>query len=163
MSAAAAALALAKEPRRTLAMRLADPAGTLAYLSLIFGLLLVSFPMAFPRMIIASWQNASLTPVMILLTVSLNLGLYLTVAHRRSAKPGIIAAACLGSAPVFVLAGLNFVLQATIAHTLAGTQPNALARVNEEILAHTYFALIAAIFGPFLLIRLGQQFKKTDS
>jgi len=38
-----------------------------------------------------------------------------------------------------------------------------LRRVLEEILAHTYFALIAAIFGPFLLIRLGQQFKKTDS
>jgi len=163
VSASASAPALAKEPRRTLAMRLADPAGTLAYLSLIYGLLLVSFPMAFPRTIVASWQNASLTPVMILLTVSVNLGLYLTVAHRRSARPGMVASACLGSAPVFVLAGLNFVLQATISHTLAGSQPNALARVNEEILAHTYFALIAAIFGPFLLIRLGQQFKRTDS
>jgi uncharacterized membrane protein len=163
VSASASAPALAKEPRRTLAMRLADPAGTLAYLSLFFGLLLVSFPVAFPRMIVASWQNASLTPVMILFTVSVNLGLYLTVAHRRSAKPGIIAAACLGSVPVFVLAGLNFVLQATITHTLSGNLPNALAQTNEEILAQTYFGLIAAIFGPFLLIRLGQQFKKTDS
>jgi hypothetical protein len=68
----------------------------------------------------------------------------------------------LGSVPVFLLAGLNFLLQATIAHTLSGNIPNALARVNEEILAHTYFALIAAIFGPFLLIRLGQQFRNTN-
>jgi hypothetical protein len=163
VSASASAPALAKELRRTLAMRLADPAGTLAYLSLIFGLLLVSCPRAFPRMIVASWQNASLTPIMILFTVSVNLGLYLTVAHRRSAKPGIIASACLGSTPVLVLASLNFVLQATISHTVSGNLPNALARVNEEIVAHTYFALIAAIFGPFLLIRLGQQLKKTDS
>jgi len=99
---------------------------------------------------------------MILFTVSLNLGLYLGVAHQRSAKPGILASACLGSAPVFLLAGLNFLLHADIAHTLSGNIPNALARVDEEILAHTYFALIAAIFGPFLLIRLGQQFRNTN-
>lgn len=144
-------------------MRLADPAATLACVSLIFGLLLVSFPVSFPRMIIASWQNASLTPILILFTVSVNLGLYLTVAHHRSAKPGIIAAACLGSTPVLVLAGLNFLLQAAISSILSGTMPNALARVNEEILANTYFALIASIFGPFLLIRLAQQFRETDS
>jgi hypothetical protein len=99
---------------------------------------------------------------MILFSVSLNLGLYLSVTHRRSAKPGLVASACLGSVPVFVLAGLNLVLQASIAHTLSGDLPNGLAHVNEEILAHTYFALIAAIFAPFLLIRLGQQFSKTD-
>lgn len=155
----AAAPALAKEQSRTLAMRLADPAGTLACVSLIFGLLLVIFPVGFPRVIIENWQNARLTPVMILFTVSLNLGLYLSVAHRRSAKPGILAAACLGSMPVILLAGLNFLLQATIAHTLSGNIANASALVHEEILTHTFFALIAAIFGPFLVIRLAQQFR----
>jgi hypothetical protein len=160
MSAAAPALA---KGRRPLAMRLADPAATLAYVSFLFGLLLVLFPVSFPRLIVENWQHARLTPLMILFTVSLNLGLYLSVAHRRSAKPGMIASACLGSVPVFLLAGLNFVLQATIAHTLAGNIPNASARIDEEILAHTYFAMIAAIFAPFLVIRLGQQFHKTDS
>ncbi len=144
-------------------MRLADPAAMLAYVSLLFGLLLVLFPVSFPRIIIRSWQEAYLTPILIFFTVSLNLGLYLRVTYQRSAKPGIVASACLGSIPVFVLAGLNFVLQATIAHTLSGDVPNGLARVNEEILAQTYFALIAAVFAPFLLIRLGQQFRKTDS
>jgi hypothetical protein len=143
-------------------MRLADPAAMLAYVSLSFGLLLVLFPVSFPRLIVQNWQNSYLTPIMILFSVSLNLGLYLSVTHRRSAKPGLVASACLGSVPVFVLAGLNFVLQASIAHTLSGDLPNGLAHVNEEILAHTYFALIAAIFAPFLLIRLGQQFSKTD-
>ena len=155
----AAAPALVKERRGTLAMRLADPAATLAYLSLFFGLLLVLFPVSFPRIILANWQSARLTPLMILFTVSVNLGLYLAVAHQRSAKPGILAAACLGSLPVFLLAALNFVLQATIAHTFAGSSPNASLLVDEEILAHTYFAMIAAIFFPFLMIRLAQQFQ----
>jgi hypothetical protein len=159
----ASAPALAKDTRRILAMRLADPAATLAYVSLLFGLLLALFPISFPRMVIQSWQNASLTPIMILFTVSINLGLYLTVVYQRSARPGFLAAACLGSVPVLLLASLNFFLQATISHTLSGNIPNALARVNEEILAQTYFALIAAIFGPFLLIRLGQQFAKNNS
>ena len=163
MRASATAPALAKEPRRTVAMRLADPAIMLANVSFAFGLLLIVFPRSFPRIILENWQNARLTPLMILFTVSLNLGLYLSVAHRRSSRPGIVASACLGSVPVFVLAALNLVLQATITHTLAGSISNAPAQVDEEILAQTYFALIAAIFAPFLLIRLGQQFQKTDS
>lgn len=159
----APAPALVKEHRRTVAMRLADPAAMLAYVSLVFGLLLILFPVSFPRLILQNWLNARLTPIMILFTVSLNLGLYLTVTYQRSAKPGVVAAGCLGSVPVFVLAGLNFVLQATIAHTLSSTISNAPARVDEEILAHTYFALIAAVFAPFLLIRLAQQFHKNNS
>ena len=158
----APAPSLAKQSVPALAMRLADPAVTLACVSLIFGLLLVVFPVSFPRMIVQNWQNARLTPIMILFTVSLNLGLYLGVAHQRSSRPGILASACLGSVPVFLLAGLNFLLQATIAHTLSLDIPNAFARVDEEIIAHTYFALIASMFGPFLLIRLGQQFRNTN-
>lgn len=159
----ASAPALAKQLRSTVAMRLADPAAMLAYVSFIFGLLLVFFPVSFPSIVLQNWRNARLTPIMILFTVSLNLGLYLKVTYQRSAKPGILASACLGSAPVFVLAGLNLLLQATIAHTLSGDIRNAPGRVDEEILAQTYFALIAAIFAPFLLIRLGQQFQKNNS
>jgi hypothetical protein len=159
----AAATALVKEQPRTLAMRLADPAASLAYLSLLFAALLVLFPVSFPHVIISNWQSARLTPVMIFFTVSVNLGLYLAVAHQRSARPGILAAACLGSVPVILLAALNFLLQATIAHTLAGNIPNAPALVDEEILAHTYFAMIAAIFAPFLIIRLAQQFHSTEA
>lgn len=144
-------------------MRLADPAATLAYVSFLFGLLLVLFPISFPQMIVRNWQNARLTPIMILFTVSLNLGLYLKVAHQRFGKPGIAASACLGSVPVILLAGLNFILQATIRHTLSGNLGNASARVDEEVLAHTYFAMMTAIFVPFVLIRLGQQFNKSNS
>jgi hypothetical protein len=143
-------------------MRLADPAIMLAYVSLVFGLLLVFFPVSFPRMVVQNWQNSHSTAAMILVSVSLNLGLYLRAAHLRSAKPGLWASACLGGVPVFVVVGLSFLLQATIAHTLSGYIPNAAARVDEEILAHTYFGLIAAIFSPFLVIRFAQQFQKTN-
>jgi len=159
----APAPALAVESRRPVTMRLADPAAMLAYLSLMFGALLVVFPISFPRIIVQSWQNASLMSTMILFTVLLNVAIYLRVAHVRSAKPGIMAASCLGCVPVLVLVGLNFWLHATIAHTLSGYVPNAAARVDEEILAHTYFALVAAIFTPFLIIRFGQQFRQKRS
>jgi len=120
MSASGAAAALAKEARHTVAMRLADPAIMLANVSLIFGVLLIVFPSSFPHLILKNWQNARLTPILILLTVALNLGLYLRVAHRRAAKPGIMASACLGSVPVIVLAGLNLLLQRTILQTFTG-------------------------------------------
>lgn len=159
----AAAPALAKEQPHTLAMRLADPALALACVSLTFGLLVVLFPVSFPGIIINCWQRGRLTPIMILFTVSVNLAIYLSVAHQRSAKPGMLASACLGSIPVFLLAGLNFVLQASISHTLVGNTLNVSDQVSEEILAHTYFALIASIFGPFLIIRLAQQFRGSHS
>ena len=143
-------------------MRLADPAIMLAYVSLIFALLLIFFPVSFPRMVVQNWQNSHSTVAMILVSVSLNLGLYLRAAYLRSAKPGLWASACLGAVPVFVVVGLSFLLQATVAHTLSGYIPNAAARVDEEILAHTYFGLIAAIFSPFLVIRLVQQFQTTS-
>ena len=159
----APAPALAKEPRRVVTMRLADPAATLAYLSLTFCVLLVVFPISFPRIIVQSWQDARLMPIMILFIVLLNVGIYLRVAHVRSAQPGIMAACCLGCVPVLVLVALNFWLQMTIAHTLSGYLPNAAARVDEEILAHTYFASVAGIFTPFLIIRFGQQFRQKRS
>lgn len=159
----APAQALATEPRRIVTMRLADPALTLAYLSLTFCTLLVVFPISFPRIIVQSWQDAHLMPIMIVLIVFLNVGIYLRAAHVRSAKPGIIATSCIGCVPVLVLVGLNFWLQATITHTLSGYVPNAAARVEEEILAHTYFSLVAAIFTPFLIIRFGQQFGQKRS
>ena len=84
MNASAAAPALAKEARHTVAMRLADPAIMLANVSLIFAVLLIVFPSSFPHLILKNWQNASLTPMLILLTVALNLGLYLRVAAPPS-------------------------------------------------------------------------------
>jgi hypothetical protein len=74
-----------------------------------------------------------------------------------------MAACCLGCVPVLVMVGPNFWLQATIAHILSEYVPNAAARADEEMLAHTYFTLVAANFTPCLIIRLGQQFRQTRS
>jgi hypothetical protein len=41
--------------------------------------------------------------------------------------------------------------------------PNLQGRVGEEILAHTYLQLVSAVFLPFLVIRLLQQFKATNN
>jgi hypothetical protein len=149
--------------RRIVVVRLADSAEAIAVLSFVFGLLLVVFPVSFPKLIVQSWQHGRLMPVMMALTLLLDTFLYLRVAHLLSAKPGLVAAACLGSLPLLVVGGLSLLLQAAVSHALAGDWPNLQARVGEEILAHTYLGLVSAVFLPFLVIRLLQQFKATNS
>jgi hypothetical protein len=159
----APAPALAKPERRTVTVRLADVAVTIAYLSLAFGLLLVFFPVSFPRIILHSWQSGHLIVAMMVVTLSLDAYLYLRIAHRLSARPTVLAAACLGSTPIIVVVGLSFLLQGAVTETLAGDLPNLQSRVGEEILAHTYLGLVSAVFLPFLLIRLLHPFKATSS
>lgn len=70
----------------------------------------------------------------------------------------------LSGARLFIFTiGVSFLLQGAVAHTLSGDLPNLQARVNEEILAHTYLGLVSAVFLPFLMIRLLQQSKGTSS
>jgi uncharacterized membrane protein YeaQ/YmgE (transglycosylase-associated protein family) len=89
--------------------------------------------------------------------------LYLRIAYMMSAKPGILAAMCLGCVPIFVVAGCNLLLQGAIAGTLAINISNPQGRIGEEILAHTYLGLISAVFLPFLVIRLLLQFKSEEA
>jgi len=93
MSAPAPALATA--PRRTVTVRLADAALTVACLSLVFGFLLVFFPVSFARIIRDSWLHGNLTVAMMVITLSIDACLYVRIAYRLSAKPTVLAAACL--------------------------------------------------------------------
>jgi hypothetical protein len=163
MSAPAPALALAPAPRRTVTVRLADAAFTVAFLSLIFGLLLVFFPVSFGQIIQASWQHGNLTVALMVITLAVDAGLYIRIAYRLSAKPTVLAATCLGSLPILVAVGVSFCLQGAVDFTLAGDLPNLQGRVGEEILAQTYLGLVSGIFLPFLALRLLQQFKATRS
>lgn len=159
MSAPAAALSKVQSERRIVVVRLADSAQAVAALSGIFALLLIVFPVSFPRLVVNGWQHGQLMPVMMAFTLLLDGCLYFRVTHLLSAKPGPVAAACLGSLPLLVVAGLSVLLQRAVHHLLSFDLPNLQARVGEEILAHTYLGLVAAIFLPFLVIRLLQQFK----
>ncbi len=159
----APAPAVAKAPRQIAVVRLADASEAVAVLSLIFGLLLVFFPVSFPRMIVRSWQHGQLTSIMMAFTLLLDTCLYLRVAYLQSAKPRPLAAACLGSLPLLVVGGLSLLLRSAVTHTLSMGMPNLQARVDEEILAHTYLGLVSAVFLPFLVVRLLQQFKAANS
>jgi hypothetical protein len=132
-----------------------------ATLSLIFGLLLVFFPVAFPRIIVTSWQRGYLAMVLMVLTLVLDAFLYLRASYLRSAKPTVLVAACLGSLPI-VVGGLSFLMESAVAQTISLDLPNLQARIHEEVLAHTYLGLVSAVFLPFLVIRLLQQFKATS-
>jgi hypothetical protein len=159
----APAPALANVQRRIVIVRLADSAEAVAVISLLFGVLLIVFPESFPRLIVTTWQHGELMPFMMLFTLLLDACLYLRVAHMLAARPGVIAAAVLGSLPLLVVGGLSLLLQAAVHHTLSADLPNLQGRVGEEILAHTYLGLVSAIFLPFLVIRFLQQFKATNS
>lgn len=159
MSSSAPALAKAQPERRIVVVRLADSAEAVAVLSALFALLLIAFPVSFPRMIVNGWQHGQLMPVMMAVTLLLDGCLYFRVAHLLSAKPGPVAAACLGSLPLLVVGGLSLLLQSAVHHTISLDLPNLQSRIGEEILAHTYLGLVAAIFLPFLVIRLLQQAK----
>ena len=159
MSAPAPALAKPRRPK--VIVRLADAAVAVASLSLIFGLFLVFFPVAFPRIIVTSWQRGYLAVVLMVLTLVLDSFLYLRVAYLRSAKPTVLVAACLGSLPIIVVGGLSFLMESAVSQTISLDLPNLQARMNEEVLAHTYLGLVSAVFLPFLVIRLLQQFKAT--
>lgn len=160
MSAPAPALAKPQRPR--VIVRLADAAVAVASLSLIFGLLLIFFPVAFPRIIVTSWQRGYLAMALMILTLVLDAFLYLRASYLRSAKPTVLVAACLGSLPIIVVGGLSFLMESAVAQTNSLDLPNLQARINEEVLAHTYLGLVSAVFLPFLVIRLLQQFKATS-
>jgi hypothetical protein len=160
VSAPAPALATPQRPK--VIVRLADAALAVATLSLIFGLLLVFFPVAFPRIIVTSWQRGYLAMVLMALTLVLDAFLYLRASYLRSAKPTVLVAACLGSLPIIVVGGLSFLMESAVAQTISLDLPNLQARINEEVLAHTYLGMVAAVFLPFLVIRLLQQFKATS-
>jgi len=155
----APAPALAKPQRPKVIVRLADAAVAVASLSLIFFLLLVFFPVSFPRIIVTSWQRGYLAVVLMVVTLVLDSFLYLRVAYLRSAKPTVLVAACLGSLPIIVVGGLSFLMESAVTQTISLDLPNLQARMNEEVLAHTYLGLVSAVFLPFLVIRLLQQAK----
>lgn len=161
MSAPAAALA--KVERRVVVVRLADAAEAVAILSTVFALALVLFPVSSPRLIVNSWEHGSWMIAMMVFAFVVDTCLYIRVAHILSARPGMVAAACLGSLPILVVGGLSLLLQRAIHYAILTDLPNLQARVGEEILAHTYLGMVSAVFLPFLMIRLAQQFRAQRS
>lgn len=161
MSAPAAAPMPA--PRRTVRIRLGGPAVAMGYLSSGFGLLLVLFPVSFPRLIAESWQNNRLTPSILCLSALLNAAIYLRMAHLRGAKPDFVSSGWLGFLTALTVVGFNFLVQSAVLHAQLEFLPGTQARINEEILAQTYFGLISAIFLPYLVLRFTQQLWKSDS
>jgi hypothetical protein len=120
MSAPAPAPAL--KPRRMLRIRLSDPAAA-AYVSLLFAVLVLIFPVSFPRMLADGWFTGRLTPALIVIAGLLNAGVYLRVAHLRSAKPGLAGSAILAMLTALTLVGLMLLGVASRAiANLAGKQ-----------------------------------------
>lgn len=156
MSAPATALAIDQPTRRPAAVRLADVAAPMSCLSLLFGLLLIVFPVSFPHLVLRIWENGYLTVGLMALTLALDAAVYIRIVYRMAAKPSALAAVFLGSLPIIIVTALSFLLHAAIAETLAGALPSLQDRITNEVLAHTFLGLLAGIFLPFLVVRLLQ-------
>lgn len=158
MSAIAPVLVQTKQ--RIVVVRLADVSFAMASLSGSFALLLLLFPVWFPQQVFLAWQRGYLTTFIAVFTLLLDGALYLRIAHMHSAKPGILHAVWLGSMPVLVSLASTLVLQSVISDTVRRDLPNLNQRLIEEVLAHTYLGIMAAVFVPFLIIRLTQQVRR---
>ena len=150
-------------PRRTVRIRLGGPAAAVAFLSSGFSLLLVLFPVSFPRLIAESWQNNLLTPSVLCLSALLNAAIYLRMVHLRGAKPDFVSSGWLGFLTALTAVGFNFLVQAAVLHAQLEFLPSTQTRIDEEILAQTYFGLVSSIFLPYLVLRFTQQLWKSDS
>jgi hypothetical protein len=154
----APAPALEQKPQRIVMVRLSDPAAAAACLSLAFAAALALFPVSFPRMISDNWFNGHLVLALAVVSCVLNAISYLRVAHILSRKPDLMAAALLGIFTVSIVVGLSAIESGVLASWIAGL-PNPQAYTTEEILAHTYFTLMLALFLPFLAVRFIHNFK----
>ena len=154
MSAPAPALAAAPKP--IVKVRLADAANAGACVSLIFSLLLVVFPAYFPDVIIESWFDGRLTAGMLLFALLFNCALYERIARLRSAKTDALAFLAIGVGTVITVTCFSLIFPAIALMTRLREQ----ARAHEEVLALAYFAVVAAVFFPFLIIRFTQDLKK---
>src|SRR5579862_563024 len=119
MSAPATARAIDQPKRRTVAVRLADVAAPMSCLSLLFGSLLIFFPVTFPHLILRIWENGYLTLGLMGLTLALDAAVYIRIAYRLAAKPSALAAVFLGSLPIIIVTALSFLLHAAISETIA--------------------------------------------
>lgn len=158
MSAIAPVLVQSKQ--RIVIVRLADVSFAMASLSGSFALLLLLFPVWFPQQVFIAWQRGYLPTLTAIFTLLLDGALYFRIAHMHSAKPGILHAVWLGSMPVLVSLASTLVLQSAISDTVRRDLPNLNQRLIEEVLAHAYLGIISAVFVPFLVIRLTQQFRR---
>lgn len=154
----APAPALDQRPGPIIVVRLSDSSGVAACVSFAFALALALFPVSFPGVISKNWFNGHLVLTLALVCCLLNAVSYLRVAHMLSRKPGLLASAALGFFTVVTVVGLSAMETTVVAAWIAGL-PNPQPYTTEEILAHTYFTLISALFFPFLAVRLLQNFR----
>ncbi len=153
----APAPALAATPDRALKIRLADVAVAGGCVSLLFSLLLVGFPDYFPRMILESWSNGHLIAGLLLFAVLFNCALYVGIARMRSATTTAVGYLAIGSGTAATALTFSWIVPVA---SLVEQQNLTRVRAREEVLFLVYFAVVAAIFVPFLIIRLTQEFKK---
>lgn len=102
------------------------------------------------------WFDGRLSAGMLLFALLFNCARYARIARLRSAKTDPLAFLAIGLGTAITVICFDLIFPAIALMTLSRLH----ARAYEEVLALAYFAVVAAVFFPFLVIRFTQDLRK---
>jgi hypothetical protein len=148
---------------RATKVRIADSALMAGVVSLAYLVLVLVSPRVFPEILAAQFERGVLTVGIALLALALNLGWYLRIARIRQSSLSLLTVIALVMLTLVIAACFSVLVNVSLLRAQVSTVEQQYLQVTEEILIYTYIALVAAIFLPYLVLRLTQDFvtKKT--
>jgi hypothetical protein len=145
-------------PVRATKIRVADSAVMAAVVSLIYAAFVLLSPRVFPEILAAQFERGVLTVGIALLALALNLGWYWRIAWRRHSALSAPAVLALVLLTLVIAVAFSILVNNSLLRSQISAVEHPYLQVTEEVLIYTYFALVAAIFLPYLVLRLTQDF-----
>jgi hypothetical protein len=143
---------------RATKIRIADSALMAGVVSLAYLVLVLVSPRVFPEILAAQFERGVLTVGIALLALALNLGWYLRIARLRQSALSILTVVALVMLTLVIAACFSVLVNMSLLRAQTSVVEQQYLQVTEEILIYTYIALVAAIFLPYLILRLTQDF-----
>lgn len=143
---------------RATKIRIADSALMAGVVSLAYLVLVLVSPRVFPEILAAQFERGVLTVGIALLALALNLGWYLRIARLRQSALSILTVVALVMLTLAIAACFSVLVNMSLLRAQVSVVEQQYLQVTEGILIYTYIALVAAIFLPYLILRLTQDF-----
>jgi len=148
----------------TVKVRMSDAAVLAGAASLLYALVLMAFPRAFPELLarVFGWGYFFLALGVVL--VGTNEILFLRISKRRSQKPDLLTAGYIAFLTTTVVFGFWLLvsaanLQTEISQLVPDPSGRARDRVGpEELLVYTFLTMVSGIFLPYLMVRVTQNY-----
>ena len=148
----------------TAKVRLSNPAVLAGSLSLLYAVVLMLFPRAFPELLQRIFQRGHFFTALAVLLLAANEILFLFIFRRRVQKPGLLTPGYIAFLTIgVVFAFWLLVNTADLEHQLSQLSLPTSSPVrdginSEELLVYTHLGMVAGIVFPYLLVRLTQNY-----